>query len=207
MNKIITGILGILVVTGLVAGIGYALFTDTVSINGMVLGTTTPGLQICNPLGNCSKTLDLTNLPADKGFGPLSPGQMDWGDFYIENNSTGTYGPTSPDKLNFNLKAQLVGTPTSIPWNSWNLLKDAIQMRICIYNDTPAYHCDEAKATPWRTLSFWQANEVSLPGGTLEQGSSERYTILFRIPESYTNDIAAKKITGVNFVLTGTQVN
>jgi hypothetical protein len=79
-------------------------------------------------------------------------------------------------------------------------------MRVCIYDDVTAYHCDETQATGWATLAYWNVNDVSLPGSPLLQGDAKHFAILFRIPESFGNEVANKTITDMSFVVTGTQV-
>jgi hypothetical protein len=195
MIKIYSGILGIFAVVAIVAVSAYALFSDSVSMNGIVLGTATPGLEFS--LDNSSFVKTMT-IPSN-AFAPLLPGEMDWGEFWLRNRSNGT-----SDKLDLNLKATLVGTPSG----NWNLLKDAIQLRVCLFTSIPGYNCDEANATAWHTLATWNTNEITLPGNPLLQdaAAATHYTLVFRIPASYGNEIAGKEITGVNFVVTGTQV-
>ncbi len=87
----------------------------------------------------------------------------------------------------------------------WGALKDAIQMRICVYDTTPGHHCTEAQATGWGTLAYWNANNVALPGSPLIQGTEVHYTMEFNIPSSYGNEIAGKDIKDMSFEVTGTQ--
>lgn len=194
MKKIIGGILGIFLVIGIVAGTGYALFSSQVSMNGMVLGTATPNLQIKAANFDWSTTLPFNNVHI---FAPLLPGEMDWGEFYLRNLSNGT-----TDKLDFNLAARITAAA-----GDWNVLKDVIKMRVCIYNDVNGYHCDEGKATDWMTLAQWNASPRALPGNPLLQGAQEtHYTMVFFIDSSYANTVAGKTITDAVFEITGTQV-
>jgi len=195
MKKIIGSILGIFLVVGIVAGTGYALFTDTVNINGMVLGTATPNLLIS--FDNVTYT---TSLPINgEKFAPLLPGELDWGEFWLKNGSDGT-----TDKLDFDLKGRIISYS---PEANWLLLKDAIELRLCIYKDGVGEDkCDETagNVTPWWDLAIWQSAERDLPGGVLTQGDAQHYTIQLRIPSSYDNTIMNKSIT-MNMVINGTQ--
>lgn len=192
MRKILTGFLGLFVTIGLVAGVGYALFSSTVNLNGMVLGTATPGLKVSLDGTNYYPSLDLTNIR----FAPLLPGEMDWGEIWVRNTSNG-----GTDKLDMNLQARITAAG-----GDWGVLKDAVQMRVCVYKDITGYNCDETQATNWLTLAQWNANPITLPANPLEQGLFEKFTIVFRVPSSYGNEIAGKQITGMNIELTGTQV-
>ncbi len=193
MKKILTGFLGLFLVIGIVAGAGYALFTDQVTITGMVLGTATANLEI-SPDGDTYAT----TLPIGGSlFAPLLPGELDWGEFWIRNESTGT-----TDKLDFSLKGKI-----SAYSGDWDLLKDVIQARVCVYDDAGVGEdkCIEDGATSWMTLANWYAAERTLPGGNLLQDTFRHYTIQFQIPSNAGNTIMTKGIT-MNMEINGTQV-
>ncbi|PKN02832.1 hypothetical protein CVU76_02290 [Candidatus Dojkabacteria bacterium HGW-Dojkabacteria-1] len=196
MKKILFGFLGIFLVIGIVAGTGYALFSSKVSMTGVVLGTATPSLEI----GTDKFTPEVTwytTLPVDGQplFKLFLPGEMDWGEFWLRNSSTANGVP-----LDFNLEGRITSAG-----GDWGLLKDAIKMRICLYNDTPGNHCDTDKTTGWMTLADWNTAARSLPGPLL-QGAPVHYAINLYIDPSFGNAIANKAITGLNFEITGTQV-
>ena len=193
MKKIIGGILGIFLVIGIVAGTGYALFTDQVNITGMVLGTATANLGIGRDGGTYGTTLPI----AGSLFAPLLPGELDWGEFWVKNESTGT-----TDELDFSLKGKI-----SAYSGNWDLLKDVVQARLCVYDDDGIGEdkCIEAGATPWMTLATWYSAERTLPGGNLLQGDDRHYTIQFQIPSNADNTIMTKSIT-MNMEINGTQV-
>ncbi len=193
MKKILTGFLGLFLVIGIVAGAGYALFSSKATITGMVLGTATPSLQVWNG----STWVSEIDLAGDTTFfAPLLPGEMDWSDFYLKNESNGTF-----DKLDFTVTGKIKSAA-----GDWYALKDVVRARICIYSDTDANHCDTTKTSEWFTLDEWYTAEHNLPGNPLEQGEQARYSIVLSIDSSYTNTIAGKTITGLNFEFTGTQV-
>lgn len=194
MKKILSGFLGLFAVIGLVAGAGYALFTTSANLNGMVLGTATPGLEVSlDPSADAyAASKDLSNI----SFAPLLPGQEDWGEFWLRNSSNGTSDP-----LSLNLQAKIKAAD-----GDWGVLSNAIQARICLY-DGSITHCDETNNTGWMTLATWNAAPRNLPGNPLEQNIvGTHYVIVFRIPSSYDNAIAHKTITGMNIEITGTQV-
>lgn len=192
MKKIYAGLLSIAAVLVIVGVSAYALFTDKVTMSGMVLGTATPNLLM---------SLDNERWVSTSGvgdaFAPLLTGQTDWGEVYFQNTSDGT-----TDKVDMNLTARLTAAG-----GDWGILKDAIQMRVCVYaTGTPGHHCNEGKATGWATLAYWNLNDVALMGSPLLQGATEHYVMEFFIPASYGNEIAGKNITGMSFEVTGTQV-
>ncbi len=194
MKKILTGFLGLFLVIGIVAGAGYALFSTQVTVTGMVLGTATPGLEISlKGTGGTwgSGTVDFSGVK----FAPLLPGEYDWGEFYLRNTSNGTTDP-----LDLNLKGRLTAAG-----GDWGVLKDAIQMKICIYDDTAENNCG-TPATSWMTLAQWNAEAKNLPGNPLLQTEKTHYSIVFFIDSSYTSTIAGKTITGMSFEIVGTQV-
>jgi hypothetical protein len=193
MKKIYAGFFGIIAVVVIVATSAYALFSDKVTMTGMVLGTATPNLEMSvNGTDNWMSTFDVGNL-----FEPLVPGETDWGEIYFRNSSNG-----KADVVDMNLTARLTSAG-----GDWGTLKDAIQMRVCIYTTgTVGHHCDESAgmATGWGTLAYWNANTVTLPG-TLIQGTQQHYVMEYFIPSTYGNEIAGKKITGMAFEVVGTQ--
>lgn len=193
MKKIYAGLLSIAAVLVIVGVSAYALFTDKVTMSGMVLGTATPNLLM---------SLDNENWVSTKSIGdafaPLLPGETDWGEVYFTNTSNGT-----TDKVDMNLTARLTAAG-----GDWGILKDAIQMRVCVHDPagSAGHWCNEAKATGWATLAYWNLNDVALPGNPLLQGGTEHYVMEFFIPSTYGNEIAGKDITGMTFEVTGTQV-
>ncbi len=200
MNKILSGFIGLFVVTVLVAGVAYALFSTSASVNGVVLGTSTPGLELCDQVGgaaaNCTASFD---FPTANPFGPLVPGGEDWADFFLYNNSS---APTTGGNA---LALNLFGT-ISAAGGDWGSLADAVQMKICLYDTTPGTnHCDTTHATTWKNLSEWNASDIALPGSPLAQGDTVRLTILFRLPSSFDNAVAAKTITDMNITFKGVQ--
>ena len=192
MKKILTGFLGLFLVIGIVAGAGYALFSTKLTVTGMVLGTATPGLEISlNGTNWANDTVPFNSVV----FAPLLPGEYDWGEFYLRNTSNGT-----TDHLDLNLTGRLTAAG-----GDWGVLKDAVQMRICTYDNTAANNCG-APATSWMTLSQWNAEAKNLPGNPLLQTENTHYSIVFFIDSSYTSTIAGKTITGISFEFVGTQV-
>ncbi|MDY0097536.1 MAG: hypothetical protein RBS01_04270 [Candidatus Dojkabacteria bacterium] len=198
MKKILTGFLGLFLVIGIVAGAGYAVFSSTTTMRGMVLGTATPGLKIGTDKLTSGTTTYYTTLPVDgrSFFKLLTPGEMEWGEFYLQNTSN-----ADGDPIDFSLKGRI-----TTAGGDWGVLKDVVKMRICYYSDTPDNHCNETKMkTAWMTLAEWNSVERTLPG-PLIQGVPAHYSLQILIDSSIGNSIAGKTITGMNFDIIGTQV-
>ncbi len=201
MKKIYAGIISIMAVLTIVGVSAYALFSSQVTMSGIVLGTTTPGLLIGEnksnpPTINWQSSLDFSGINGGDVFAPLLPGKTDWGEIFLKNTSNG-----ESDPLLMNLTARLTAAG-----GDWGTLKDAIQMKVCLYKDSSAApHCDEDNATGWATLAYWNGNNVPLPGSPLSQNVETHYVMVFQIPSGYGNEIAGKKITGMSFAVTGTQ--
>lgn len=194
MRKIFSGLLGIMLVTAVVGGTAYALFSDKVTIGGTVLGTATPGLFVSLDDEGDEGWGDSVNV--GDTFANLLPGEYDWGELWIWNNSDGT-----TDKLDMDLRAKLTAAG-----GDWEALKNAVQLRVCVYSADADYHCDTTQATPFYTLADWNAAARQLLPTPLIQGAKQHYTVVFYIPSSYGNEIANKQITGMAFEVTGTQV-
>ncbi len=200
MSKILSGFIGLFLVVGVVAGVGYALFTDTASIQGVTIGTATPGLQICHhkdnvadPAIGCGESIP---FPDDNPFGPLVPGGGDYAEFHLKNLSDGMDG----DPLNLAIVAQI-----TTAGGNWNLLKDAIEMRFCEDDPVEQSHaCVPGTQTPWYTLSEWntQARKVT----TLNQGDETKFLVHLRMGSQYDNTYSEKEISDMNIVFTGTQL-
>ncbi len=203
MKKILSGFIGLFLVIGIVAGVGYALFNTSASVNGVVLGTASPNLVLCNEVGGviaedqCAQTF---SFPTNDPFGPLVPGGEDWAGFFLKNNSSSEI-LSGGNKLNFKLYATIPSAG-----GQWNDLKDAVEMRVCLYLLTSGTnHCDTTKATSWMTLAEWNAGDIALNVPTLLQGENIHLTVLFRLPISFDNTVAGKTIQDMNITFKGVQ--
>ena len=196
MKKILFGFLGIFLVIGMVAGTAYALFSSKVAMTGMVLGTATPSLEIGTDKFTEGVTW-YTTLPVNGNslFKLMLPGETDWGEFWLKNSSS-----ADGDPLDFNLQGRI-----TTAGGDWGFLKDAVQMRICLYNDTPANHCNTNSTSGWMMLSQWNATARDLPGPLLQE-TPVHYSINLYVDSSFNNAIANKAITGLNFEIVGTQI-
>jgi hypothetical protein len=198
MKKILYGFIGLFLVIGIVAGTAYAIFTTSANVTGVVLGTATPGLVLCDSIGGVAQNCAAAFTFPDDPFGPLVPGGEDWADFFLKNNSNG--GTTSGILLPLNLSATIPSAG-----GDWGALADAVEMKVCLYDATPANHCYTPTATAWKTLAQWNSGDTELPGNPLLQGATQRYTVLFRLPSWFDNTVAGKTITDMTVTFKGTQ--
>lgn len=195
MSKILSGFIGLFLVVGLVGGTAYALFSSSVNMQGMVLGTATAGLTIRTDEPGLNTHTSTLNFQNQSPFKLLVPGELDWGEFWLKNDSTSN-GP----ELTLALKGRLTTAA-----GDWGVLKDAVRMRICYYSTTPGDHCDENNKTNWMTLAEWNTTARDLPG-PLVQGPEKRYAIQVLLPSNFDNTVAGKQISNLNFEIVGTQL-
>ena len=201
MKKILYGFIGLFLVIGIVAGTAYAIFTTSANVTGVVLGTATPGLHLCDSqLGNPSGCAASYTFPTNNPFGPLVPGGEDYAEFFLKNiSSEGLIA--GGNVLNLDLSAKITYAE-----GNWDELKDAILMRICVHTTLPnVSHCDVTQATEWKSLAQWNSTGFALLGGPLGQGVTKGYTVMYRLPSYFDNAVAGYQIENMTIVFTGTQ--
>jgi hypothetical protein len=189
MNKITTGLIGLVVTIGIVAGTAYAMFTSQVTISGFELKTGTAALEIKPDLNGAAFGPSI-NLPAQT-FKVLLPGKSEWGRFWLKNNST--VGEPRPEILNLLLTGRLTGAG-----GDWGVLKDLITAEVF-------EALNPSSTTGAQTLNTWNSGVVSLPGGSLAPAEEREYIVRFALPSSADNTVAGKTITNITIEFTGTQ--
>ena len=196
MNKIVLSVLAIALTVGVVSGTAYALFSDTVQVNGITLATGNADLRVSqNYMGPYSESLSFHGLfEHDKMY----PGYGQAGDkcttFWLENVSTADIALT--------LSAQLPnGGVTENPVGSWDALKNVVQVGL---DDG-----DPSSPMVWRTLAEWNASPGGFDGQIPHQfvfpGNPKLAKICVKVGDA-GNEIANKGLTNVTFDITGTQV-
>lgn len=194
MKKIIGGILGIFLVIGIVAGVGYALYSSTVSIERAVFGTANTDLKIDAYFsgrgwvfgGNGNYTLDVNSAFLTRA---LYPGEMDWGHIKLINSSS----PSMP----LDIKGQLTSAE-----GDWNELKGVLKMRVCPVLDTSSIPAEEDCGS-WYTLDQWNTYARDFPGTSLE--GEKQYWVEVLLPSTVDPITEGKTISNVTLVITGTQ--
>lgn len=192
MSKITSGLVAVFAMILVVTGVGFALFSDSVSVTGLSVSTATPGLLISPYAGEpFAETLDASLL----SFTPLVPGESDWGEFWLKNTSDG-----GTDVIDMVVTGQLLSAT-----GDWASLKDAVKLRFCVYDESAELKCDVTMASDWYTLMEWYDAAMELPG-TLEQDAEVHYAVNLMIPDTFGNEIAGKTVSDIEFEFVGTQV-
>ena len=190
MNKITTGLIGLVATVGIVAGTAYAIFTSQVTISGFQLKTGTAALQIKPDLAGYDFGPSMP-IPWDT-FKVLLPGTIERGVFWLKNNSDA--GTTRPEDFDLALTGQLISVE-----GDWGDLKDLIFAEVFV-EESPS------ETTGWHKLSEWNSSSISLPGGVLGAGLNRKYNVRFYLDSAADNTVAGKKISNVTIEFTGTQV-
>lgn len=192
MKKILLGIVGVIMTVGLVSGAAYALFSDTVEVKGISIASGNADLQM--KVGNSYEdSVDLTAFSS--WTSGLYPGKADWGSFVLRNNSTSDIG----------LKLSMKLTAADGNWNS-NNLKKVVEFYIADDSSKPSH-----AYTSWYTLEEWNAADRPF-NVTLAQNEEKTFRIYYRVRTTYKdsgnpvgNEVAGKSVTGIKFLITGTQ--
>lgn len=187
MNKIVSGVLGLVMVLALTAGSAYALFSDSATVSGVTLTTGSTDLQV--KLADGSDTYDSTLDLSTHVFETLSPGQETVPlAFDVRNSATD------------NVTLDLTGLLTSAA-GDWGVLSPVLKMAIYKSTDTAT----TGATTGWKTLTEWNNAPVALPLSPLAQNGENNYKVSFMLDTSADNSVQGKTLSSVVVVLTGTQ--
>ncbi len=192
MNKILSGILGVLLLAGVVGGAAFAVLTDAASLTNLALSTGTADLLIklgTDPIENYVNDRDVA---VDGVFsGAFIPGSFQEVVFNLKND-------TSSD-VNFLLTGRLLTAS-----GDWDALKAALSCVVYVSGNDPE-STDLALSSGWFTLEQWNSAPRDLPGDPLSPAEEQTLVLRCRLPESADNSTSGKAITGVEFEFTGTQ--
>lgn len=188
MNKILSGIIGIVAVFAVVGASAYALFTAQATISGITLNTGTAALLVAP--GNTDPTTNSVVLSVSD---TLIPGETPIAQMFTLENAS--------NEVDFDITAQLTSAG-----GHWNELKDLINARVWI--DTTANNVyDIGEPTIEGTLANWNSNPVPLPENPLVHNSTKLYHVSYSLNSSADSTVAGKTLSNITFVFTGTQVN
>ena len=202
MKKIIGGILGIFLVIGIVAGVGYALFSSTVSVQGAKISTAGTGLKIdafgnfdANP-GKEWRYGGLGDYTIDLGGNSiigvsLYPNHYSWGHVKLIN--------TSAEEMPLNISAKIGKV---IMDQDWYDLKDVLMMKVCtvdgLEDTTPTCGGEHS-------IHDWYYTGYNIIGNPLLTRGTQDYWVMVSLPRDAAQSTAGKTISGIEFVITGTQ--
>lgn len=186
MKRIILSVLAIMLTVGVVSGTAYALFSDTVQVNGMILSTGNADLQISTVGRDTdlqdSATFNILNEKMYPGFTKESP------DFWLRNSSQ--------SQIDLRVTGQLISA-TEDPTGSWNALKDVVKVR---FTKTSTGGSIE------HTLAEWNAMPRTFDWILSPVGDSDTYRVRVTMDSGATNDAAMKMLKDIRFDFVGTQI-
>lgn len=191
MNKILSGILGVLVVAGVVGGAAFAVLSDTASLTNLALSTGSAALEI-KLTGDPTEAYDEERNVAIEGFfaDALIPGSYDEVAFDLRNSSD--------EEVDFLLTGQLVpGT------GDWDTLKGVVTCVVYSAGEDPEGAASVSSG--WWTLEEWSTLGRDLPGDPLAPTSETSLVLRCMLPETADNTTAGLDLAGLEFVVTGTQ--
>lgn len=176
MKKIWFSVATIVLTVGLVSSAAYALFSDTVKVQGISITTGSVELKIWNG----SVYVDSYNSP--KTWDKVYPGFEDYLDFTLKNNSD--------LKKSLKLSAKLVADQTASNWAS---LSKQVKVAFAKSDTTPA-------ESDYKTLEDWTTT-TNLNVPSLEWAGEQSYKMFIKIlPDAGMNE----SLTGMTFDITGT---
>lgn len=184
MKKILSGVLGIVVVASVVGGVAYAAFSSQASVLGTSFSTGSADLRIWD-----SDSYE-QSWTANWTFSGLYPGLVSTPtNFWLKN--------TSDSPVSFSVKATLRSGVTG----DWGELSPIVKVAIT-NSATPPAIGDGA----WKTLAQWNSPGAYEIDAELAKDEETQYYFHVYTDVSAGNEIAGKTLSGVNFDFVGTQV-
>ena len=180
MKKIISGILGIVLIAGVVGGAAVAAFTSKATVGGVTFATGNADLKVYN---GTEWVNDWS--PSNFNFAGMYPAYENYKMLYLKNMST------SPIALT------VKGTLRNGVIGDWAALKDKVSVNVWLSADNN---------TGYHSLADWNSTGYELQGGNLAQNEQKNYRFYVMVDPSADNTLATKNLSGVNFDFTGTQV-
>ena len=162
-----------------------ALFSSTATVSGVTFSTGNATLQVWN---KTTSTWVSDFTPSDFLFQDMYPGYSTFQTFSLMNNST--------SNIKLTLNAKLHNGATQDPSNSWETLKDKVEVRFA--------NSGGSGLTGWATLNYWNTTGHNFDTG-LAKGEHRWYRIEVRVAAGAGNEISEKHLTNMQFDFTGTQ--
>jgi hypothetical protein len=190
MKKILTGILGIVLVASIVSASAYAIFSSQATLTGLTVASGNADITIGDGTApNGVKTLPLNSIDIPE----LYPGVVYTlpTNIWFHNESTAN--------INLSVKAQI--TSWSAP-GAWNELADNVLVDVKNVTDGTGYVT--------YTLRQWNTAPRVLPGNPLPYGpwatNNKEYEVRLRVPASVGNEMANQVLTNIEMTITGEQI-
>jgi hypothetical protein len=186
MKKILFPLVSIFAVVALVAGVAYAQFNDTVAVNGMTFATGDNDLKISLNNVDYADEVPLEDQTSLL-FESLYPGYTSNGmNFWLQNNAI----------VDYTITGKLTNEFTQADWTA---LRYVVLVGIADDGNEPV-------TDDYHSLYDWKNTGYQLPSNPLTAGHTRRYRMFVRVPTTVGNEIANKKLEGMRFEFTGTQV-
>ena len=177
MKRLGISVLTIVFVIAIATGTAYALFSDTVQIQGVSISTGNADLKINNSDGPVDSGVTLSGLmPGDTKLGILS--------FKLSNQSTANIG--------LSLRAKLTSAGAEL-----ENFENKVLVRIS--------NNEATESSDWKTLSEWNSGEITL-NSTLLHSSSKDFVMDLKVDSTAGNSISGKSLDNMIFIITGEQV-
>lgn len=188
--------MAIALTVGLVSGAAYAVFSDTVEVNGIAITAGNADLRIGMNGGEWNGVTDYLMDLED-----IYPGYMTGDKFRLINESSSAIGLDVEGRL----------TAKS---GNWDILKNKVEVAVVEYSsegwannaaDTNTVNNGHiTESTGWKTLNWWFNNDGEITGSPIAQGAERHFVLWYRVDGDAGNEIAEKNVN-LNITLTGTQ--
>jgi len=186
MRKILTGFMGLVMVSAVVGGVAYAAFSSQASVLGTSFSTGSANLQV----GAGESPAFASTYTPSWVFSGLYPGLVSTPTtFQLKNSST------SP------VSFSVTGTLRSGVTGDWGPLSSVVKVAITTSASAPA-----VGNSAWKTLAEWNSPGGYVIDSQLTQNEETLYYFHVYTDSAAGNEIAAKTLSGVNFDFVGTQI-
>lgn len=182
MKKIWGSMMIILLALGSVAGSAYALFSDTVSIQGVSITSGSVDLLINGGDGTLNVAQKMNDNAQGIYPGYSSPGGI-FDKFKLKNNSD--------TAMNMNLKAKIISYN-----GDWLAMKDKVEFEFV--------NVTTQESSQMHPLSEWNNGFVNL-NAALQPGEEEEFVVALHVDPSAGEEIESKSLTNISFDIVGEQ--
>lgn len=182
MNKIMTGMLGVVATAAVVTTAAYAAFTSQATISGIDFSSGSALLQVSGDGTNYTSNLD-ANLSISGAFPGFGMDNSQMVSFWIQNNSTGD--------VPLDVTAQLTSA------GGWGTgLENYVELAVVPAGET----VDNAD---YLSLSTWNTTAQNL-ADDLAAGEEAEFDAYVRLRDDAPNSVSGVSLTDITFTLTGT---
>jgi hypothetical protein len=176
MNKIFSGILGLVAVMTLVTGTAYALFSSKATVQGLSVSTSNAVLRFADGTNGGA---ELWN--ANKALTGVKPGFQNSFDFTLLNTGD----------VNLGIFGKLTHAE-----GDWEALKDSVSVAVNIGDAT----------TGWHTLNEWNTVGYEFPLPAISGPGNQTYSLWVMMPSTVGVEAMGKTLSNITFEVTGTQI-